>query len=100
MDRRLHAGERKHDPGFTERLTARGGVYVNDAFGSLHCSHASTAGLGKLPASRPRPFAAILGGERVSDKIGAFDDPTGEIDAFVVGGAMAFTFLAARHCGL
>jgi phosphoglycerate kinase len=113
---RFRAGEKKNDPVFAERLAASGDVYINDAFGALHRAHASTAGvpalienrgvgllvqrevtaLGKLLDSPPRPFVAILGGAKVSDKIGVFDNLTGKVDAFVVGGAMAFTFLAAK----
>ncbi len=113
---RFHAGEKRNDPVFAERLAAAGDVYVNDAFGALHRAHASTAGvpallencgmgllvqhevkaLGKLLGSPPRPFVAILGGAKVSDKIGVFANLTGKVDAFIVGGAMAFTFLAAK----
>lgn len=113
---RFHSGEKKNDPGFAERLAASGDVYINDAFGALHRAHASTVGvpalienrgmgllvlrevkaLSKLLDSPPRPFVAILGGAKVSDKIGVFDNLTGKVDAFIVGGAMAFTFLAAK----
>ena len=113
---RFRAGEKKNDPVFAERLAASGDVYINDAFGALHRAHASTVGvpalienramgllvlrevkaLGKLLQSPPRPFVAILGGAKVSDKIGVFDNLTGKVDSFIVGGAMAFTFLAAK----
>ncbi len=113
---RFHAGEKKNDPVFAERLAASGDVFINDAFGTAHRAHASTAGvpavltsraaghligrevaaLGKLLGEPPRPFVAVLGGAKVSDKIGVFDNLTNRVDAFVVGGAMAFTFLAAR----
>ena len=113
---RFHAGEKKNDPVFAERLAASGDVYINDAFGTAHRAHASTVGvpavlrqraagkligreveaLGKLLGDAPRPFVAVLGGAKVSDKIGVFDNLTRQVDAFVVGGAMAFTFLAAR----
>ena len=113
---RFHAGEKKNDPVFAERLAASGDVFVNDAFGALHRAHASTAGvpalmeqramgflvqrelqaLGKLLQSPSRPFVAILGGAKVSDKIGVFDNLMSKVDTFLVGGAMAFTFLAAR----
>ena len=113
---RFHAGEKKNDPVFAERLAASGDIYINDAFGALHRAHASTAGvpaliedrgagllvrreikaLGKLLQTPPRPFVAILGGAKVSDKIGVFANLTGKVDSFIVGGAMAFTFLAAQ----
>ena len=113
---RFHAGEKKNDPVFAERLAANGDVYVNDAFGALHRAHASTAGvpalmdkramgllvqreleaLGRLLHDPSSPFVAILGGAKVSDKIGVFDNLMNKVDAFLVGGAMAFTFLAAR----
>jgi len=113
---RFHAGEKKNDPVFAERLAASGDVFVNDAFGALHRAHASTAGvpalieqramgflvtreieaLGKLLVNPARPFVTVLGGAKVSDKIGVFDNLMNKVDSFLVGGAMAFTFLAAR----
>lgn len=113
---RFHAGEKKNDPIFAEKLAAAGEIYVNDAFGTLHRAHASTVGvpallperamgmlvrreveaLGKLLEEPPRPFVAILGGAKVSDKIGVLDNLVSKADAFVVGGAMANTFLAAQ----
>jgi len=114
---RFHAGEKKNDPSFAERLAASGDAYVSDAFGTLHRAHASTVGvpsllqeramgmlvqkeveaLGKLLEQPPSPFVAILGGAKVSDKIGVFDNLVGKVDGFLVGGAMAFTFMAAQE---
>ncbi len=113
---RFHPGETDNDPSFSERLAGAAEVYVNDAFGTLHRAHASTAGvpavvadkamgllvarevasLGGLLMSPDRPFVAILGGAKVSDKIAVFENLMSRVDAFLVGGAMAYTFLAAR----
>ncbi len=113
---RFHAGETANDAVFAERLAAAGEAYVSDAFGTLHRSHASTAGaarllepramgllvrkeidaLGRLLEGAERPYVAVLGGAKVSDKIAVFDNLVPRVDAFVVGGAMAFTFMAAQ----
>ncbi len=113
---RFHAGEKKNDPGFAEKLAQAGEAFVSDAFGTAHRAHASNVGvarllpqramgllvqreveaIGKLLEDPPRPFVAILGGAKVSDKIGVFDNLVRKVDAFVVGGAMANTFLAAQ----
>ena len=113
---RFHPGESANDAVFAERLAAPAEVYVNDAFGTLHRAHASTAGvpalvsdkaaghlvrreveaLGGLLRRPERPFVAILGGAKVSDKIAVFDNLMPRVDAFLVGGAMAYTFLSAR----
>ncbi len=107
--------EKKNDPAFCEELAALGDVYVNDAFGTAHRAHASTAGVaallpayagylmqrevatlsGMLEAPR-RPFAAILGGSKVSDKIKVIDALMDTCDTLVIGGGMCFTFLLAQ----
>ncbi len=114
---RYHKGETRNDPNFAEQLAAPAEVYVNDAFGTLHRAHASTAGvpalvadraaghlvqreiraLGGLLRSPDRPFVAILGGAKVSDKIAVFDNLMSKVDAFLVGGAMAYTFMVAQE---
>jgi phosphoglycerate kinase len=113
---RFHAEEEKNDPGFCRQLAALADVYVNDAFGAAHRAHASTAGmvplvsvraagfllrdeirhLGALLESPERPFVAILGGAKVSDKITVIENLLPRIDALVIGGAMAYTLLAAE----
>ena len=113
---RFHAGEEKNDPEFAAQLAALADVYVNDAFGSAHRAHASTEGivhhigesaagflmaaeveyLGKALESPDRPFVAILGGAKVSDKLEVIENLLGRVDALVIGGAMAYTFLKAR----
>jgi phosphoglycerate kinase len=113
---RFHPGEEKNDPAFARELAALADVYVNDAFGAAHRAHASTAGmahlvpvraagfllrdeiehLGALLESPERPFVAILGGAKVSDKISVIDNLLPRIDTLLVGGAMAYTFLRAR----
>ena len=108
-------GEKKNDPAFCEELAALGEAYVNDAFGTAHRAHASTAGVAALlPAyagylmqrevatlsgmlEEPRrPFAAILGGSKVSDKIKVIDALMDTCDTLVIGGGMCFTFLFAQ----
>ena len=113
---RFHAGEEKNDPAFAASLAKLADVYVNDAFGAAHRAHASTAGmaslvpvrtagfllrdelkhLGALLESPARPFVAILGGAKVSDKISVIDNLLPRIDALLIGGAMAYTFLKAQ----
>ena len=115
---RFHAGEKKPaaEAGFAEALASLGQRYVNDAFGTAHRAHASmvavaeqfdrpAAGflmakeieyLGKALASPGRPFVAILGGAKVSDKIVVLERLVDKVDALLIGGAMAYTFLAAR----
>ncbi|MEW6269365.1 MAG: phosphoglycerate kinase, partial [Thermodesulfobacteriota bacterium] len=113
---RFHAGEEKNDPAFAQQLAALADVYVNDAFGAAHRAHASTAGmaslvpvraagfllrdeiehLGALLESPAKPFVAILGGAKVSDKISVIDNLLPRIDTLLVGGAMAYTLLRAR----
>ncbi len=112
---RFHAEEEANDPDFARQLAALGDLYVNDAFGTAHRAHASTEGVARyLPAvagllmereldalgralERPeRPFVTILGGAKVSDKIGVIENLLGRVDALLIGGGMANTFLAAQ----
>lgn len=112
---RFDAREKKNDPAFCEELASLADLYVNDAFGTAHRAHASTAGVasllpayagfllagevetlsGMLNAPR-RPFVAILGGSKVSDKVGVIDALIGKADTIIVGGGMCFTFLLAQ----
>jgi len=109
---RFHAEEEKNDQGFSKALAAFTDVYVNDAFGTAHRAHASTYGitkfvkqsvagflmkkeidyLQKAVANPVRPFVAILGGAKVSGKIGVIENLKDKVDKVIVGGAMAFTF--------
>jgi phosphoglycerate kinase len=112
---RFHAGEERNDPEFIEALAALGDIWVNDAFSAAHRAHASTEGLGhKLPAyagrnmqveldalarallSPQRPLAAIVGGAKVSTKLDLIGNLLAKVDALIIGGAMANTFLAAQ----
>src|SRR5258707_5854017 len=112
---RFHAAEEKNDPAFAKALASYADVFVNDAFGTAHRAHASTVGIaGYLPAyagllmereiaalsslleNPRRPFAAILGGAKVSDKIGVIDHLLTKIDLLILGGGMANTFLLAQ----
>jgi phosphoglycerate kinase len=113
---RFHKEEEKNDPEFSKQLAALADVYINDAFGTAHRAHASTAGmvqfvkekgaglllkkeleyLGKLLGRPERPFAAILGGAKVSDKIGVITNLMPKIDSLLIGGGMAYTFLKAK----
>jgi phosphoglycerate kinase len=112
---RFHAAEEKNDPVFAAQLASYADIYVNDAFGTAHRAHASTVGIAKiLPAyagllmereiamlsrlldNPERPFAAILGGAKVSDKINVIDHLLTKIDILVLGGGMANTFLLAQ----
>ena len=112
---RFHAGEEKNDEGFAKELASLADIYVNDAFGAAHRAHASTAGIaGYLPAvagflmerevealssvveTPERPFVAVLGGAKVSDKIGVLENLAGKADVLVLGGGMANTFLRAH----
>src|SRR6478672_2601247 len=112
---RFHAEEEQNDPGFAQALASYADVYVNDAFGTAHRAHASTVGiarilpayagllmereinmLGKLLENPERPFAAILGGAKVSDKINVIDHLLTKVDILVLGGGMANTFLLAQ----
>lgn len=112
---RFDPGETADDPGFVQRLTCGHDAYVNDAFGASHRAHASIVGpprflpsaagrllareaevLGGLRDSPRRPFVAVLGGSKVSDKLAVIEALLGFVDALVVGGAMCFTFLRAK----
>jgi len=113
---RFYEGEEANDPSFARELAKLCDVYVNDAFGTAHRAHASTAGitrfvtekaigplmrkeidaLSPLLRSPARPFVVVLGGAKVSDKIGVIRNLIPRCDALLVGGAMAYTFLAAR----
>ena len=113
---RFHPGEEANNPAFAEALATPADCYVNDAFGSAHRAHASTTGivshlpdaaagllmaaelrhLGALLASPPRPFVAILGGAKVSGKLEVIENLLGQVDTFLIGGAMAYTFFMAR----
>jgi phosphoglycerate kinase len=112
---RFLAGEEKNDPGVAEQLAQLGDLYVNDAFGAAHRAHASTAGVAAhLPAvagllmqkeieflgaaieNPAKPFIAIIGGAKISDKIGVIRNLLTKVDALLIGGGMANTFLAAK----
>ncbi len=113
---RFHAEEEKNDAGFAKQLAALADVYVDDAFGSAHRAHASTEGvvhhvrdsaagllmaaeiehLGKVLEHPERPFVAILGGAKVSDKLEVIENLIPRVDALLIGGAMAYTFFQAR----
>jgi phosphoglycerate kinase len=112
---RFHAEEESNDPAFAKQLAALCDIYVNDAFGSAHRAHASTEGithyvkqsaagllmeselqhLGKALDDPNRPFVAIIGGAKVSDKIGVIESLIQKADAILIGGGMAYTFLRA-----
>jgi len=113
---RFDAGEEKNDDGLAKKLASAGDVYVNDAFGTAHRAHASTAGvtkyfkqsaagfliekeiqyLGKVLTNPDKPFFAIMGGSKVSDKILILEQLTKKVDAIIVGGGMAYTLLKAQ----
>jgi len=113
---RFHAEEEKNDPAFAKALASLADVYVDDAFGAAHRAHASVEGithhfrqaaagllmeqelhyLGQALESPARPFVAILGGAKVSDKIEVIENLLGKVDRLIIGGAMAYTFFKAR----
>ena len=113
---RFHAEEEKNDPAFAKQLAELGDVYVNDAFGAAHRAHASTAGIAQFVPQAAmgllmekelqylegelenpaRPFLVILGGAKVSDKIGVIKALMEKADTFLIGGAMAYTFFKAQ----
>src|SRR5580698_2196560 len=113
---RFHAEEEANDPAFAQKLAALCDIYVNDAFGSAHRAHASTEGithfvkqsaagllmekelnyLGKALTEPDKPFVAIIGGAKVSDKIQVIDNLLDKADAIIIGGGMAYTFLNAQ----
>jgi len=111
---RFHAEETKNDPDFAKELASLAEIFVNDAFGTAHRAHASTAGVADyLPAvcgfliqkeikimgdaleNPVRPFVAILGGAKVSDKIGVINNLLEKVDTLIIGGGMAYTFMRA-----
>jgi phosphoglycerate kinase len=113
---RFNPGEEENDSEFAAQLAAMADVYINDAFGSAHRAHASTEGivrhvkeagagllmaaeveyLGRVLESPDRPFVAILGGAKVSDKLEVIQNLVPRVDALLIGGAMAYTFFKAR----
>lgn len=113
---RFHEEEEKNDEAFAKKLSELGDVYINDAFGSAHRAHASTEGvtkfikqcasgylmqkeldyLGTAILNPQRPFAAILGGAKISGKIDVISNLLGKVDKLLIGGGMAFTFLKAQ----
>lgn len=112
---RFHAEEEKNDPVFAKALSQLGDIYINDAFGTAHRAHASTEGvtkylpsaagfllekeikyLGQLLQNPQKPFIAILGGAKVSDKVAVIQNLVGKVDKLVIGGGMAYTFLKAE----
>ena len=116
---RFDAREKKNDPGLCEELASLADIYVDDAFGTAHRAHASTAGIAALlPAyagflladevetlsgmldDPKRPFVAILGGSKVSDKVGVIDALIDKADTILIGGGMCFTFLLAQGKGV
>ena len=116
---RFYKGEEKNDPAFAQQLASLGELYVNDAFGTAHRAHASTEGvmkflpgvagflmqkeldyLGLAVGNPERPFVAILGGVKVSDKIKVIDNLLNKVDALLIGGAMTYTFLKAQGLGV
>ena len=111
---RFHKEEEKNDPAFAKELASMAEIYVNDAFGTAHRAHASTAGIadylpavcgflinkeisimGKALANPVRPFVAILGGAKVSDKIGVINNLIEKCDTIIIGGGMSYTFMKA-----
>jgi phosphoglycerate kinase len=116
---RFHAEEEKNDEEFSKKLAQHAEVYVDDAFGTVHRAHASTVGMVKhvpqkgagflvaaelkhlapLLSGAKKPYLALLGGAKVSDKIKVIEQLMARVDALLVGGAMAYTFLAAKGIG-
>lgn len=117
---RFHPGEEANDPDFSKALASLAEVYVNDAFGTAHRAHASTDGmvkffrekgagilfkkeldyLGGALSSPRKPFTAVLGGAKVSDKIGVIRNLIPKVDSLIIGGGMAYTFLKARGAAI
>ena len=112
---RFEKGETKNDPALSKALAELADLFVNDAFGSAHRAHSSTAGvadylpavcgyliarevgiMGKALADPERPFVAILGGAKVSDKLNVINNLLEKVDTLIIGGGMAYTFLAAK----
>ena len=112
-------GETKNDPELSKELASLANIFVNDAFGTAHRAHSSTAGvadylpavsgylvqkevsiMGKALANPERPFVAILGGAKVSDKLNVINNLLEKVDTLIIGGGMAYTFLAAQGHGV
>lgn len=116
---RYMKGETKNDPELSRELASMADIFVNDAFGTAHRAHSSTAGvadylpavcgylvqkevgvMGKALADPERPFVAILGGAKVSDKLNVINNLLEKVDTLIIGGGMAYTFLAAKGYGV
>ncbi len=116
---RFHPEEEANDPAFARELARSGDLYVNDAFGTAHRAHASTAGvaaylpsyagllmeaelaaLSRLTEHPAHPYVCAIGGAKVVDKVGVFENLIAKVDAFAIGGGMANTFLAAQGIGV
>ena len=116
---RFDAREEKNDPEFAKELASMADIFVNDAFGTAHRAHATTAGvadylpavcgyliqkeisiMGKALENPERPFVAILGGAKVSDKLNVINNLLTKVDTLIIGGGMAYTFLAAKGYGI
>ena len=116
---RFDAGEEKNAPALAKELASMADLFVNDAFGAAHRAHASTAGvadyipavcgyliqkeisvMGKALADPERPFVAILGGAKVADKLNVIDNLLTKVDTLIIGGGMAYTFIAAQGYGV
>ena len=116
---RFEAGEEKNAPALAKELASMADLFVNDAFGAAHRAHASTAGvadyipavcgyliqkeisvMGKALADPERPFVAILGGAKVADKLNVIDNLLTKVDTLIIGGGMAYTFIAAQGYGV
>ena len=116
---RFDAREEKNDPEFAKELASMADIFVNDAFGTAHRAHATTAGvadylpavcgyliqkeigiMGKALENPERPFVAILGGAKVSDKLNVINNLLTKVDTLIIGGGMAYTFLAAKGYGV
>ena len=116
---RFDAREEKNDPEFAKELASMADIFVNDAFGTAHRAHATTAGvadylpavcgyliqkeigiMGKALQNPERPFVAILGGAKVSDKLNVINNLLTKVDTLIIGGGMAYTFLAAKGYGV
>lgn len=117
---RFHKEEEKNDPEYAKKLASYADIFVNDAFGTAHRAHASTEGvshyvktsvcgyliqkeisvMGKALSDPKRPFVAILGGAKVSDKIGVINNLIEKVDTLIIGGGMAYTFMKALGHGI
>ncbi|PWM66287.1 MAG: phosphoglycerate kinase [Eubacteriales Family XIII. Incertae Sedis bacterium] len=114
---RFRKEETKNDPAFSKELASLGEIFVNDAFGTAHRAHSSTAGiadylpavsgfliekelkfLGNAVENPARPFVAIMGGAKVADKIPVIENLLGKVDTLIIGGGMAYTFLKSQGC--